>query len=420
MPSAQVINLNPEQRTESTSLEKTLMAFGKRKRENETDLEETDALKEIYGKYQSDGRNLENALMSIQTRPGISPTTRVNTAKQLMEFQNHNNEMQKKSLQDLNKANEIESNRRQIAGLEQMRGLDPGSGSSFENDPKMFEQVSRPARGTAPLGGLSGTPLSSQEADSIETVLSENRDASAEQLEVAFNRAGIAPGRTGKIIESRRRTEEQNVKTKSEDKKINRKEQLEFHKESQKYDEELNKSTKIAKNQIDTIKIINQSIGSGNVKPNSVANLFKGFGVLGDKISNAYLNGDQAALQASIPALLEGWKEVFGVRLSDADLRILQDKLPGLGNSLEANKAILKVMTKYSKMALLRSKIGLEIKEKNGGLRPLNYANKIEQRYDEMVQPVRIINPKTGREITIPAFELGDALDAGGTLVQET
>lgn len=201
--------------------------------------------------------------------------------------------------------------------------------------------------------------------------------------------------------------------------KRTRDEELQFHKEGEKYDEELFKQAKIAKNQVETIGNIEKAVESGNVTPTSIANIFKGFGKIGDKISEALINKDQATLLASIPQLLEGWKEVFGVRLSDADLKLLQDKLPSIGKSPEANKAIVKVLKKYADMTLLRSTIAREIKEKNKGLRPLGYADQIEQRFDEMVKPVKIINPANGREIDIPAYKVGDAIKAGGRLANE-
>lgn len=195
-----------------------------------------------------------------------------------------------------------------------------------------------------------------------------------------------------------------------------RAEQIQFHKEGEKYDEDLFKQTKIAKKQIDTIKDITKSVNSGKVTPLSLANIFKGLGKIGDKISEALINKDEATLLASIPQLLEGWKEIFGVRLSDADLKVLQDKLPSIGKSAEANKAILKILSKYAEMTLLRSTIAREIKELNNGLRPLGYADKIEQRFDEMVVPVKIINPKNGKEIEIPAYKVSDAIKAGAKL----
>jgi len=98
MPSVQVIDLNPSPRTEATSLEQTLSAFSKRQRENQVEAQETDALRQIYGKYKEDGRLLDDAIMDIQTRPGISPTTRVNSINQLLNMQKHNAQLQKDAL----------------------------------------------------------------------------------------------------------------------------------------------------------------------------------------------------------------------------------------------------------------------------------------------------------------------------------
>ena len=199
----------------------------------------------------------------------------------------------------------------------------------------------------------------------------------------------------------------------------NRKEELDFHRESQKYDEELTKQTKIAKNQVESIGRIEEALASGNVKPISMANIFKGFGDIGNKISNALINKDQATLLASIPQLLEGWKEVFGVRLSDADLKVLQDKLPDIGKTPEANRSILKVLSKYADMTLLRDQIGKTIKKENRGLRPLGYTDMIEERFDNMVKPVKMINPNNGNVFDVPAYKVSDAIQSGATLANE-
>jgi len=218
-------------------------------------------------------------------------------------------------------------------------------------------------------------------------------------------------------VELRENREERNLE--QQEKNRQRKEQLDFHKESQKYDEDLIEKTRRAKNQIETFKDIEKAIDSGNVKPGSWTNILRNFGDIGRSMSNAIMNKDEATILSSIPQLLEGWKQVFGVRLTDADLKVLQDKLPDIGKSDEANKSILKVMKKYGDMSLLRSKIASEIKKSNQGLRPLGYANMIEERFDEMIAPVKVINPKTGNTIEIPAYKLSDAINAGASLSNE-
>jgi len=215
------------------------------------------------------------------------------------------------------------------------------------------------------------------------------------------------------------RENREEIKATTDEKNRQRKEQIEFHKESQKYDEDLSEKARRAKNQIETFSDIQKSIDSGNVKPASWTNIFRNFGETGNRLANAVMNKDEATLLSSIPQLLEGWKQVFGVRLTDADLRVLQDKLPDIGKSPEANKAILKVMKKYGEMSTLRSKIASDIKKKNKGIRPLGYSDLVEERFDEMTKPVKVINPNTGNPIEIPAYKVSDALNAGASLANE-
>lgn len=214
--------------------------------------------------------------------------------------------------------------------------------------------------------------------------------------------------------------QEDNILSQKEVKRL-RDEEISFHKESEKYDEELFKQNKAAKRQVEAIKDINTALASGNVSRGSLSNIFKGFGKIGDKLSEILLKPDEATIQASIPYLLEGWKEVFGVRLTDADLRLLQDKLPSIGKSVEANMAITKILKKYADLTLLRGTIAKEIKAQNKGLRPLGYADKVEERFDQMIQPVQIIYSNNGidRKIDIPAYKVSEAIQAGARLANE-
>ena len=136
MPSAQVIDLSPMPRTETTNLEKTLSAFSQRQRENQVQQRESDALSDIYKEYQQDGQNLEKTIFDIQSRPGISPTTRVNTIKQLVEFREHNTKLQKEAKEASDKAN-------QVRAIEKQRGLEPGSLSEFDSNPALANQVTK-------------------------------------------------------------------------------------------------------------------------------------------------------------------------------------------------------------------------------------------------------------------------------------
>lgn len=263
-------------------------------------------------------------------------------------------------------------------------------------------------------GQMQGQPMSSQaQSEQVKGVAPQQRKFSKDELTRMHASPDIEIREYAKAI-SKDQQEEEKLSQKYT--KATRDEQLLFHKESAKYEEELMKQRKIAKGQIETVKTLDKAIKSENINPSSIANMFKGLGPIGDKISEAVINKDQATLLASIPQLLEGWKEVFGVRLSDADLRLLQDKLPSIGKNPEANLAITKILKKYAEMTLLRSDIAKEIKDSNKGLRPLGYADQIEERFDDMVAPVKMINPRNGRVMEVPAYKVSDAINAGGKL----
>lgn len=407
MPSAQVIDLTPNPRTESTPLEKTLSGFSKRNRENQIDQQETDALKDIYGQYQKDGQNLEKAIMSVQTKQGLSPTTRVNTIKQLMDFQKHNGELQKKAQLDAEK-NEKKSQQDVIAkDLQQKLGLTTEQGQAYAANPGLLNK----AYPKESKGNQADRPVDAEQQRNIDAVVNTDhfKNANISQKQQLLTRGGVSTPNQKIILDSY----EAQKKVDLEDKNF----QYNVHKDTKDYDTTIEKEAKAAQHQLDAIKDVEKSIG--NVKPTDLANIFRQFGDAGKAVSNAILTKDQAKIQASIPAFLEGRKELFGVRLSDADLALLSDKLPDMGKSEQANRQILTMMKRYSKLAIAKQKVAHQIKKKNKGLRSINYSDEVEETFDEMKKPIKVINPDNGKVISIPSFELQDALLGGATLYNE-
>jgi hypothetical protein len=410
MPAAQVIDLNPSPRTSSTPTEKFLSSFSNRYIQNAREEREADALKEIYSEYQQDGKNIEKLLMDIQTKPNISPTTRVNTAKQLLEFHKYNGELQKKAALEARKDNEKKS---VISGLEAQRNLPPGSLAEFESNPVLAEKLTRPE--SQRKGNQADRPIDPEQQKNIDQAMSSPywKKATLPQKNQILNKNNVSAPNQKLILDIEGKAEE----TALSKEKYNKEFEYKVHKDTAKFDEQIAKEAKAARVQLDAIKDVGQAIEK--VSPKSLANVFKTFGPVGKAISNAVLSGSEAAIQASVPAFLEGRKELFGVRLSDADLALLSDKLPDIGKSVEANKQILKMMTKYSRLAIEREKIASKIKKENKGFRPLDYAERVEGTFAEMKKPVKIISPVTNRVIEIPAFELQDAINAGATLYNE-
>lgn len=205
------------------------------------------------------------------------------------------------------------------------------------------------------------------------------------------------------------------IKESGLDRRAKEQNRITVHKLSEKEDAEIEKLARTGAKALETVKDIDKAISTGNVKPTNFANLVKPFGKVGGILSNIFLNSDQATVNASIPQLLDGWKEVFGVRLSDADLKILEDKLPSIGKSPEANRAILKIISKYANANILRNKIAMEIKDKYEGYRPVDFTTQVNRRYDEMTEIVEMVD-EAGNLLEIPAYRVSAAMKKGAKL----
>ncbi len=105
MPALQVVDFN----TEGTSLEKTLAGFSGRHRQNQVEKQENDALGAIYRDYKKEGGQLEDVLRQIQTKPGISPSKRLSAAKELIDMQRINGDLQKNQLREQEERNKLQA-----------------------------------------------------------------------------------------------------------------------------------------------------------------------------------------------------------------------------------------------------------------------------------------------------------------------
>lgn len=134
MPNIQTIDTSPN-KGEPSIFEKTVASFVNRNAEHR----ESDALADIYEGYKKDGQNIEDAIVNLHRNPNIGPTARVSAVKTLMDFQEHNSALQKKAQEKVN-------NQAIIKDLEKRRGLEEGALAPYVDDPKLAEQITRPAK----------------------------------------------------------------------------------------------------------------------------------------------------------------------------------------------------------------------------------------------------------------------------------
>jgi len=201
MPQLQIVDLSPIPRRDKTHLEKTLESFSDRQRETGLEQRETDALRDIYGKYQRDGQNIEDAIIGIQTRPGISPTSRVNHVNQLLQLQKYNNERTKKAQVDAEKAEKKAANQAIIRDLEQRRGQQPGSLAAYEDNPAMAAQITRPSLDRRV--NQADRPIDEDQQTRINQVVDDPRweKASLSQKQQLLSRAGVSTSNQKSIID---------------------------------------------------------------------------------------------------------------------------------------------------------------------------------------------------------------------------
>lgn len=366
MPSAQVIDLNPNPRTELTPLEKTLGGFSKRMRENQVEQDESDALKEIYSQYQADGKNLERTIQEISTKPGISPTTRVNTVKQLMEFQKHNTELQKQAKKEA-------SDRAKVADLERRRNLSPGSLAAYEDDPKMAEQVTRDTKKTQ-----ASQPIDEDQLKRIEHTLSmaDFNDKSPSEQNLALIRNGVSKENAKAVIDPR--IEE--AKLDNERGSVLRKEQAKM--DINFADEQTNKAKELFGRQevLDQAAVLNEEGVTGQPWDQAMQKI----GLL-QYTSDGYRVFTSLAKDA---VKNQNIKSVIGSQISQMEFGFFRDATINPSFSKEANRQIIKKEGLALRYEKLYSDITQKLIQQNGGEIPERLQAKVNEEFASQAKKI--------------------------------
>lgn len=238
---------------------------------------------------------------------------------------------------------------------------------------KLAEIQSKP-----PPGGIGAQPVPPEVRQVIPQILNENKEATADELATKFDEAGIPRSFSDSYIETRRRQDEQAAQREVKGEEIARKEQIEFHKESKAYDDLLTQKADTAE---EKLKAIERQM---KIQPDITnwdrffASAFKG-----SIFEDLFKSQSATEFDAAVLPLIEGMRDVFGVRLTDADLRLVLQKIATSQKNPEANKTILDWMKLKSELEVEKRKIADQIKKENRGLRPLDFQEQIRQRYNE-------------------------------------
>lgn len=159
---------------------------------------------------------------------------------------------------------------------------------------------------------------------------------------------------------------------------LDRKEQIEFHKESQKFDDKLTSQAESAKKKIKAIEQQKKILPNIKKTDRIISALFSG-----TKYENLLKSKNAQEFDSLVLPMIEGMREMFGTRLSDADLRIVLQKIATSEKDPNANQAILDWQLLEGKLDVEKRKIADELRRENKGLRPIDYQQQINKRMDE-------------------------------------
>jgi hypothetical protein len=163
---------------------------------------------------------------------------------------------------------------------------------------------------------------------------------------------------------------------------LNRQERMQIHKDLQKEDHAMQAEAKTARKRISSFNVMRKNLGSGKLDPRSFKNVVTTT-LKGTRWENLLKSPERAEFEAAALSSFEGMKDLFGTRLSDADLRQAAGKVPDPTKSIEANMAIIDFMEFQDQMKIAEEKVGAEVKKENGGFRPLDYHEQIRQRMQQ-------------------------------------
>lgn len=354
MPQLQVVDLNPNPRTETTPLEKTLSSFANRYNENRKEQRGADALAEIYEQYKEDGDNLGNTIKAISKDPRIPPTTRVNTVDQLLKFQQHNSNLQKTAAKNIEtqaknqaasdkaaaekaeKERKAENNKAILADIELKRGLEKGALDPYEDNVGLAERTTRPDK-EVKVNQADRPPDADQLRRRIEVEESpEFQNATLSQKEKLYSRAGLSTANTKAAMDPL-----------YEEQKINAKMQESSYKAQEGFINEVTDRYKAFETDTKPKVMQMQKIATDDelIGPTAAAfmDLFDiPLGALENPASELY---NKVSLD-----LLKGLPETYGNRILKVEVDNFLKTIPSLLNSPEGRRMIASNILKLGEM----------------------------------------------------------------------
>jgi len=274
-------------------------------------------------------------------------------------------EQQREQEQEAVKNQRIQSNLHKMLSGE---SLTPEESSEI---PAQFQIAARKAiQPKAPPGGLSGQPVPPEVSQNIGKILGNSKGLNSDELAQRFDEVGIPRAYSNAYIDNRRRQDEASPK-----------EKLEVHKLSSDIAKKINEEGESSKKRIRAFNTMEKNIESGKIDPRNFKN-FLANTLAGSTLEGLLRNPESEEFKAATFNTYEGLKNVFGTRLSDADLKLASTKVPDITKTSEANKKIINFLKFFDQMNVEKQKISDEVMKENNGYRPIDFDQQVRERLD--------------------------------------
>lgn len=187
--------------------------------------------------------------------------------------------------------------------------------------------------------------------------------------------------------------------------KLSAKEQEEVSKETKPAYEEINKHAKAAKENNIRLGRMEQLLNEGHLDPAIWSSAIDaiGHGIFGASLDLSFLEtADAQEFKKLSNDFVKSAKDYFGSRLTDTDLKTFLKTVPNLSQTDEGKRRVINNLKRFNDIALLKRKAANEVIQENGGKRPRNFEELVDNRIESQVDAIAR-DFKKGIDTTTPA-----------------
>jgi hypothetical protein len=155
---------------------------------------------------------------------------------------------------------------------------------------------------------------------------------------------------------------------------------LKVHNLSKDFRQKIAEDVETSKKRLHAFANMKKGLATKKVGPGNWRNVVASApGIRGTAIGNWIETPENQEFRAQTYYAITGAKNDFGVRLSDADLRLVMDKVPSADKTEEANRRIIDFLETYDKMSIEKQKVADRILKENGGFAPIDFESRVRE-----------------------------------------